>query len=86
MRNTIVVTLGVLLLIALALAIIPTTRDEVHWRWASHRDDSASCGSYVRTWPEGRHAAEAQARSSVLFEATRPTDSNRWLHGDQSRR
>jgi hypothetical protein len=62
MKTMIVATLGVLVVAALALAIIPTTRDEIHWRWASHKDETASYESYVKTWPEGRHAAEAQAR------------------------
>jgi hypothetical protein len=58
----IIATLGVLVVVALALAIIPSTRDEIHWRWASHKDETASYESYVKTWPEGRHTAEAQAR------------------------
>ena len=62
MKKTIVVTLSVLALAALALAIIPTTRDEIHWRWASHKDETASYESYVKTWPDGRHAADARAR------------------------
>ena len=60
MKKTIVVTLGVFVLVALALAIIPTTRDEIHWRWASHQDESTSYESYVKVWPEGRHAVEAR--------------------------
>jgi len=62
MKKTVVATLGVLVVVALALAIIPIARDEIHWRWASHKDETASFESYVKTWPEGRHAAEAQAR------------------------
>jgi hypothetical protein len=62
MKKAIGRTIAVLVVAALALAIIPTTRDEIHWRWASHQDDTASYESYAKTWPEGRHAAEAQAR------------------------
>lgn len=62
MKKTIVAAIGVFAVVALALAIIPTTRDEIHWRWASHKDETASYESYVKTWPEGRHADEAQAR------------------------
>jgi len=62
MRKTIVVALGVLVLVALALAIVPTTRDEVHWRWASYRNDTTSYESYVKAWPQGRHVAEARTR------------------------
>ena len=61
MKKTIVVTLGVLVGVPLALAIIPTTRDEIHWHWASHKDETASYESYVKAWSEGRHAAEARA-------------------------
>ena len=62
MKKVFTVTIGVLVVAALALAIIPTTRDEIHWRWASHKDETASYESYVKTWPEGRHAGEAQMR------------------------
>lgn len=61
MKKVIVVTIGVLVLVGLALAIIPTTRDEIHWRWASHKDQTTSYESYVKAWPEGRHAIEARA-------------------------
>ncbi len=62
MKKTIGVAIGVLVVAALGLAIIPTTRDEIHWRWASHKNETASYESYVKTWPDGRHAAEAQMR------------------------
>jgi hypothetical protein len=62
MKKAIGVTIGLLVVAALALAIIPTTRDEIHWRWASHKDETASYEAYTKTWPDGRHAAEAQLR------------------------
>lgn len=62
MKKAIGVTIGVLVVAALALAIMPTTRDEIHWQWASHKDETASYESYVNTWPAGRHANEGQAR------------------------
>lgn len=62
MKRTIGISLGVLAAVAPALAIIPTTRDEIHWRWAAHRDRAAGYRSYVETWPDGRHAREAQRR------------------------
>ncbi len=46
MKKAIGVTIGVLVVVALALAITPTTRDEIHWQWASHKDVTAS---YVRS-------------------------------------
>jgi hypothetical protein len=62
MNNTFAATIGVLLVAALALAFIPTTRDELHWRWAAHTDEADGYGAYMRTWPDGRHAADAQRR------------------------
>lgn len=62
MKKAIGVTIGILVVAALALAIIPTTRDEIHWQWASHKDETTSYESYVKTWPSGRHATEALAR------------------------
>ncbi|MBE9572728.1 MAG: hypothetical protein IMF11_19045 [Proteobacteria bacterium] len=62
MKKSIGITVGVLVVAALALAIIPTTRDEIHWRWASNKDETASYQSYVETWPDGRHTSEARAR------------------------
>ena len=62
MKKAIGTTIGVIVVAALALAIIPSTRDEIHWQWASHKDETASYESYVTTWPTGRHASEGKAR------------------------
>jgi len=62
MKKAIRVTIGALVVAALAVAIIPTTRDEIHWHWASHKDDTVSYESYVKTWPAGRLATEGKAR------------------------
>lgn len=62
MKKAIIATLGVLVVVALALLANPTTRDEIHWLWTTHKEETASYESYVRTWPQGRHAAEATAR------------------------
>ena len=62
MKKTIIATLSVLVVVALALAIIPTTRDEIYWRWASHKDVTTSYESYLKVFPNGRHVVEAQAR------------------------
>jgi HEAT repeat protein len=61
MKKTITVTLGSLVLVVLGLMAIPTTRDEIHWHWALHKDDSNSYESYLKVWPEGRHAVDARA-------------------------
>jgi len=60
MMKAIGVTLGVLVVAGLVLAIVPTSRDEVHWRWATHYDKTESYESYLKSWPSGRHAAEAK--------------------------
>ena len=61
MKKTIPVILLVLS-IALAIAIIPTTRDEIHWRWASFKNSTGNYKSYLQVWPKGRHSAEARFR------------------------
>ncbi len=62
MKKTICATIGVIVLVAFQVAINPTARDEIHWRWASQKDVTASYEAYVKTWPDGRHAAEAHVR------------------------
>jgi outer membrane protein assembly factor BamD (BamD/ComL family) len=56
------VTIGVLAVAAIAIASIPTAREEIHWLWAAHKDKTSSYESYVRTWPNGRHYNDAQTR------------------------
>jgi hypothetical protein len=48
--------------VALAVGIVPTTRDEIHWRWAERTDRAESYGSYRAAWPAGRHALDARRR------------------------
>ncbi len=62
MKKALVVTISMLVVLALALAIIPTTRDQLYWYWASHTDETARYEAYLKTWPAGRHAADAQVR------------------------
>ena len=52
--------------VVIALAIIPATRDEIHWLWASHKGDTASYERYVQVWPVGRRAVEAKTRLESL--------------------
>jgi len=52
--------IGLLLVVFLALTAIPDTRDEFHWQWASHRDETTSYGEYLNRWPDGRHTTKAQ--------------------------
>ena len=62
MKKVIGVVIALLAAAALALLVIPTTRDEIHWQWASHKDKMAGYESYLQTWPAGRHTTEAKAR------------------------
>jgi len=41
MKKVIDTAIGVRAVAALALATIPTAGDELHWQWASHKDESA---------------------------------------------
>ena len=60
MKTTSVVGLGIVAIAGLALALTPTRRDEIHWRWSSYQGETASYESYLKSWPEGRHAVEAR--------------------------
>ena len=59
MKKLIGVTIGIIVA-SLALAVIPGSRDEIHWRWADYKGETSSYESYVKTWPAGRHAGEAK--------------------------
>ncbi|MGD2095582.1 MAG: hypothetical protein PVH77_11295 [Phycisphaerales bacterium] len=50
---------GVLAVVAVALAIIPATREEIHWQLTSLRDRAVDYQSYLESWPEGRHVTKA---------------------------
>ncbi len=60
--KTIGITISVIVVATLALVINPTARDEIHWLWANHVNETASYESYVKSWPAGRHADEAKLR------------------------
>ena len=59
MKKSVLIAFSIFVTLGLALAIIPTTRDEIHWRWASYKDKTGNYESYVNTWPNGRHIVEA---------------------------
>ncbi len=63
MKKVIVSTFLILAAAGLALAFLPAARDEIQFRWAACQDETAGYESYLRAWPEGRHAADARARS-----------------------
>ena len=52
---------GVLAVVVIAFAIIPATREEIHWQWASRRDRAVDYQSYLKSWPEGRYVIEADS-------------------------
>lgn len=66
MKKAVGVGLGALVGVAMVVVALPVTRDEIHWRRASSEDAVAGYQSYLQTWPEGRHAAEAQERCDEL--------------------
>jgi hypothetical protein len=57
---------GVLAVIAAALFIIPSTRDEIQWRLANSKDTTAGYEAYLKAWPNGRHAVEAGEKHDAL--------------------
>jgi hypothetical protein len=61
MKKIVFTVLGLILVVGLVMAAMPSGRDEIHWRWASYVDEAGSYGSYVASWPAGRHAREATA-------------------------
>ena len=62
MKKTTGAIIGILMVAVFVLAITPATRDELHWQWVSHKDETAGYESYIRAWPGGRHAGEAKTR------------------------
>jgi hypothetical protein len=62
MNRTTLTKITVLLLLAIGLAAIPSSRDEIHWLFASYKNDYVSYESYLKKWLDGRHAVEAQRR------------------------
>lgn len=62
MKKIVFTILGLIIVMGLVIAVIPSVRDEIHWLWASHVDEVSSYGSYIASWPAGRHAPEATVR------------------------
>ena len=60
MKKPVIVGLVVVVLVV-AVALVPPVREGLHWQWASYEDTAASYASYLESWPEGGHAAEARA-------------------------
>lgn len=50
------------LLLLAFLAFLPASRDEIFWKWTSFQGKIPAYSSYLQKWPNGRHAAEANAR------------------------
>lgn len=47
-------------LITALIAAFPEIRDELHWQWASYKDQEEDYADYLETWPAGRHTREAR--------------------------
>jgi hypothetical protein len=60
MKKSILVILSVIVFMGLAIAIIPSTRDEIKWRVVLRKDLTSGFESYLAAWPAGRHATEAK--------------------------
>ena len=51
--------LGFVVVLMIVLAVIPTTREEIHWIWTSQKNSKQAYESFIKTWPSGRHTQEA---------------------------
>jgi len=49
-----------LFLCAIAVLVIPATRDEIHWWVTVPFKQASSYKAYINTWPSGRHMEEAR--------------------------
>lgn len=49
-----------LAVIAAIVFALPVVRQELHWRWVSHKNSANGYAEYLESWPSGRHVAEAQ--------------------------
>jgi hypothetical protein len=75
MKKTFLVTICALAAVALALAIIPTTRDEIHWRWATTANTIRSYQGYVATHPYGKFVQQAETKATALRGDQAPYDA-----------
>ncbi len=56
--------MGAAVLVLTVCGVMPTSREDLHWRLAASRADYER---YVQAWPNGRHAAEARTRIEDLL-------------------
>jgi hypothetical protein len=59
MKKSGLIILSVIVVMGLAMAIIPSTRDEIKWRIVLRQDLTSGFESYLSAWPAGRHSTEA---------------------------
>ncbi len=50
----------VLVVISIIIAVSPGIREELHWRWASYNNNIKNYENYIKSWPNGRHVAQAK--------------------------
>ncbi|MBI5821118.1 MAG: hypothetical protein HZA88_19280 [Verrucomicrobia bacterium] len=53
---------SVAVLVLIALASLPPTRDAIEWHFASSRDTAQDYAKYLDVWPDGSHSDEARSR------------------------
>jgi hypothetical protein len=62
--------------VSIAVAAVPGVPEEVHWRWSLLRGGAATYQSYLASWPDGRHTAEARrVIEEHAWAAARATDT-----------
>jgi hypothetical protein len=54
--------IGVVIVAALAILVVPPLWAEAQWLWTTRQDSVESYGDYWRARPDGRHGAEARAQ------------------------
>lgn len=60
MKKLILILLGLVILFTAIIIASSAIRDELHWRWASYKDQAESYEGYLDSRPNGRHTTEAK--------------------------
>lgn len=62
MKRLGIISGGLIAVVVVVIAIVPALRAEAHWQWVARQDSAAGYAAYLRAWPEGGRAVEAQRR------------------------
>lgn len=65
MKRKVFIALGIVVIVGLMAEIGPTINDEIEWRFALHEDETISYLLYLKAFPKGRHAIEANSLYDV---------------------